>query len=202
MTYYYDSEAKVMIAVDPETEDVRVLEPIDFEEEPESKPGKKTDAKPARATGKGCPECGSPSRHKKDCSKASSSKVGGSGKPKRQKLSQLDFEVVKEQQRDDATSDYVAKRFNLDPQEVVDAFASDNLTFDVRERGVRLLRIAEGFHAKFLLWGDDDVVVTSINWCSWTSPPHSPLGEIGVHVHRTGIARSLAHRLSIIWPQL
>jgi cardiolipin synthase len=77
-----------------------------------------------------------------------------------------------------------------------------NLTFDVRERGVRLLRISQGFHAKFLLWGDDDVVITSINWCSWTSPPHSPLGEVGVHIHRTGIARSLAHRLSIIWPQL
>jgi cardiolipin synthase len=77
-----------------------------------------------------------------------------------------------------------------------------NLTFDVRERGVRLLRIAEGFHAKFLLWGEDDAVITSINWCSWTSPPDSPLGEIGVHIHRTGIARWLAHRLSMIWPQL
>jgi cardiolipin synthase len=77
-----------------------------------------------------------------------------------------------------------------------------NLTFDVRERGVRLLRISEGFHAKFLIWGDDDVVITSINWCSWTAPPDSRLGEIGMHVHRTGLARSLAHRLSIIWPQL
>jgi phosphatidylserine/phosphatidylglycerophosphate/cardiolipin synthase-like enzyme len=77
-----------------------------------------------------------------------------------------------------------------------------NLTFDVRERGVRLLRIAEGFHAKFLLWGDDDAVITSINWCSWTSPPDSPLGEMGVHIHRTGLARSLALRLSMLWPQL
>jgi hypothetical protein len=77
-----------------------------------------------------------------------------------------------------------------------------NLTFDVRERGVRLLRISEGFHAKFLLWGDDDIVVTSINWCSWTSPPGSPLGEVGVHIRRPGIARSLAHKLSIIWPHL
>jgi hypothetical protein len=33
---------------------------------------------------------------------------------------------VKEQQRDDMTTDYVAKRFDLDPQEVVDAFASDS----------------------------------------------------------------------------
>jgi hypothetical protein len=33
MTYYYDSEARVLLAVDPETEDVRILEPIDFEED-------------------------------------------------------------------------------------------------------------------------------------------------------------------------
>lgn len=77
-----------------------------------------------------------------------------------------------------------------------------NLTVETRERGVRLLRISEGFHAKFLIWGDDDIVVTSINWCSWTNSPHSPLGEIGVHLHRTGLGRNLAERLSMIWPHL
>ncbi|MEK9285305.1 phospholipase D-like domain-containing protein [Bradyrhizobium sp. ISRA442] len=76
------------------------------------------------------------------------------------------------------------------------------LTIDVRERGVRLLRIAEGFHAKFLLWGEDDIVVTSINWCSWTSPPDAPFGEIGVHISRPGLARYLAERLPLIWSQL
>lgn len=76
------------------------------------------------------------------------------------------------------------------------------MTFDVRERGVRLLRISEGFHAKFLLWGDDDVVVTSINWCSWTSPPDAPFGEIGVHISRPGLARQLAERLPLIWSLL
>jgi hypothetical protein len=29
---------------------------------------------------------------------------------------------------------------------------------------------AEGFHAKFLLWGEHEAVVTNISWCSWTSP--------------------------------
>ncbi len=76
------------------------------------------------------------------------------------------------------------------------------MTFDVRERGVRLLRISEGFHAKFLLWGDDDIVVTSINWCSWTSPPDAPFSEIGVHISRPGLARQLAERLPLIWSQL
>jgi hypothetical protein len=65
-----------------------------------------------------------PGRHKKSCSKVSISKTS---KPTTSsKMSPLDFDVVKEQQRDDMTTDYVAKRFNLDPQEVVDAFASDS----------------------------------------------------------------------------
>ena len=75
------------------------------------------------------------------------------------------------------------------------------LTHDVRERGVRLLRISEGFHAKFLLWGDNDAVITSLNWCSWTTSADAPHGEIGVHVRRTGIARDLELRLKLIWPQ-
>ena len=76
------------------------------------------------------------------------------------------------------------------------------LADDVEERGVRLLRISGGFHAKFLLWGDDDLVVTSLNWCSWTTSPDAPYGEIGVHIRRTGIARNLELRLKLIWPQL
>jgi hypothetical protein len=124
MTYYYDSEAKVMIAVDPDTEDVRVLEAINFEEdEPERKPVKvKSAPQSAKRPGQGCPECGSKSRHRKTCSKASASKPDG--KAKSSKMSASDFDVVKEQQRDDMTTAYVAKRFDLDPQEVVDAFAS------------------------------------------------------------------------------
>jgi len=79
---------------------------------------------------------------------------------------------------------------------------ASELTDDIEERGVRLLRISGGFHAKFLLWGDDDVVVTSLNWCSWSTSPDAPNGEIGVHVRRTGIARNLELRLKLIWQQL
>jgi cardiolipin synthase A/B len=78
---------------------------------------------------------------------------------------------------------------------------ASELTHDVRDRGVRLLRISEGFHAKFLLWGDNDAVITSLNWCSWTTSADAPHGEIGVHVRRTGIARDLELRLKLIWPQ-
>jgi cardiolipin synthase len=78
---------------------------------------------------------------------------------------------------------------------------ASELTHDVRDRGVRLLRISEGFHAKFLLWGDNDAVITSLNWCSWTTSADAPHGEIGVHLRRTGIARDLELRLKLIWPQ-
>jgi hypothetical protein len=79
-----------------------------------------------KASGKGCAECGSPSRHKKDCSKAAASKSDKPATVKNSKISPLDFEAVKEQQREDMTTDYVAKRFNLNVQEVIDAFASDS----------------------------------------------------------------------------
>jgi cardiolipin synthase A/B len=85
---------------------------------------------------------------------------------------------------------------------MIEGKAASELTHDVKKRGVRLLRISEGFHAKFLLWGDDDVVVTSLNWCSWSTSPDAPHGEIGVHIRRTGIARNLELRLKLMWPQL
>jgi cardiolipin synthase len=79
---------------------------------------------------------------------------------------------------------------------------ASNMAQEARERGVRLLWISGGFHAKFLIWGDDDIVVTSLNWGSWTTSPDFPESEIGVHIHRTGIARDLNERLKLIWPQL
>ena len=127
MKYYYDSEARVMIAVDPDTEDVRILEPINFEEdEPALKTVKVKPLPSAKKTGGGCPECGSKSKHKKTCSKSSGYTIAKPEKEKSSKMSPLDFEVVKEQQMDEATTDNVAKRFNLDTQEVVDAYASDS----------------------------------------------------------------------------
>jgi len=128
MKYYYDSEAKVPDAIDPETEDVRILEPIDFETMSRSRGASSTlnRQRPAKA------ECGSLSRHKKTCSKASSSKKEKPSKPESKKLNRLDFDVVKEQQANDQVPDYVASRFDLDIAEVKDAFASvDYRTYKV-----------------------------------------------------------------------
>jgi hypothetical protein len=76
------------------------------------------------------------------------------------------------------------------------------LVHDAQGRGVRLLRISQGFHAKFLLWGDDDLILTSLNWCSWSTNPDAPRGEIGIHIHRNGIARDTELKLKMVWPEL
>lgn len=43
-------------------------------------------------------------------------------------------------------------------------------------------------HAKFLLWGDDDVVVSSMNWGSQSGSSDAPLDEIGLHLEGPGLA--------------
>ena len=46
-------------------------------------------------------------------------------------------------------------------------------------------------HAKFLLWGDDDPVASSMNWSSQSGSPDGPLDEIGLHLEGPGLATCL-----------
>jgi hypothetical protein len=46
-------------------------------------------------------------------------------------------------------------------------------------------------HAKFLLWGDDDAVVSSMNWGSQSGSSDDPLDEIGLHLEGPGLATCL-----------
>jgi hypothetical protein len=46
-------------------------------------------------------------------------------------------------------------------------------------------------HAKFLLWDDDDAVVSSMNWGSQSGSPDDPLDEIGLHLKGPGLATCL-----------
>lgn len=46
-------------------------------------------------------------------------------------------------------------------------------------------------HAKFLLWDDDDALITSLNWLSADQTDSHSLGEIGVHVCAPGVAKAL-----------
>jgi hypothetical protein len=86
-TYYYDKAAGVMLAVD-EGANVRILKPVN---EPSVTEFTKayidttyTVTQTAPQFTKGCPECGSTSRHRKDCSKAKKTSAKTStGKRKR-----------------------------------------------------------------------------------------------------------------------
>lgn len=74
---------------------------------------------------------------------------------------------------------------------------------EAAEHGVRLLRMNPiPLHGKFLLWDDDDVVTSSLNWGSASIEPEFPLGDIGVHIHAPGVASNLMDRLIAIFPKL
>jgi cardiolipin synthase A/B len=57
-------------------------------------------------------------------------------------------------------------------------------------------------HGKFLLWDEDNVVTSSLNWGSASSDPDFPLGDIGVHIRAPGIGGSVYQRLLAIFPKL
>jgi hypothetical protein len=46
-------------------------------------------------------------------------------------------------------------------------------------------------HAKILLWGNDDAVVSSMNWGSQSGSSDDPLDEIGLHLEGPGLATCL-----------
>jgi hypothetical protein len=46
-------------------------------------------------------------------------------------------------------------------------------------------------HAKFLLWGKNNVVVSTMNWGSQSGSPDNPLDEVGLHLEGPGVAMSL-----------
>lgn len=70
-------------------------------------------------------------------------------------------------------------------------------------RAVRLLQTDKvPLHGKFVLWDDDDVIVTSLNWASASSDDGFPASEIGVHVSCPGLAVTVAEQLERIFPEL
>lgn len=80
--------------------------------------------------------------------------------------------------------------------------AAADVAREAERRGIRLIAMAEGFHAKFMLWGDDDVVITSLNWGSATTSHDQIDSEIGVHLKGPKFAKILHDHMSTIWPLL
>jgi phosphatidylserine/phosphatidylglycerophosphate/cardiolipin synthase-like enzyme len=77
------------------------------------------------------------------------------------------------------------------------------LAEEAQANGLALRRTKKKpLHGKFLVWDDDDLVVTSLNWASASTDPDFPWGEIGVHIHAPGIATDVLTRLEEIFPEL
>jgi phosphatidylserine/phosphatidylglycerophosphate/cardiolipin synthase-like enzyme len=52
-----------------------------------------------------------------------------------------------------------------------------------RTAGVRLVQIQDReLHGKFLLWDDDHLVITSLNWSSADTRSDAPQGEISLYI--------------------
>jgi cardiolipin synthase A/B len=69
------------------------------------------------------------------------------------------------------------------------------MTRAAAEEGIQLRRIfQQHLHAKFLVWDDDDAVITSQNWLSADPPERHPQGEIGVYLSGNGIGRDIVDR--------
>jgi phosphatidylserine/phosphatidylglycerophosphate/cardiolipin synthase-like enzyme len=72
-----------------------------------------------------------------------------------------------------------------------------------RGAGVRLVEIPNReLHGKFLLWDDDHIVVTSLNWSSADTRLDAPQAEIGLYIQGSGIADDVRRRLLADWPDL
>jgi phosphatidylserine/phosphatidylglycerophosphate/cardiolipin synthase-like enzyme len=72
-----------------------------------------------------------------------------------------------------------------------------------RSAGVQLVQILDReLHGKFLLWDDDHLVITSLNWSSADTRSDAPQGEIGLYINSPSIASNFRQRLIEGWPTL
>ena len=72
-----------------------------------------------------------------------------------------------------------------------------------RSAGVRLVQIHDReLHGKFLLWDDDHLVITSLNWSSADTRSDTPQGEIGLYIKSPDVSANFRQRLIEGWPAL
>ena len=78
-----------------------------------------------------------------------------------------------------------------------------DLTAQAGAAGVRLVEIPKReLHGKMLLWDDDHLVVTSLNWSSADTRRDRPQAEIGVYINSPGLAADVRRRMLEDWPSL
>lgn len=74
---------------------------------------------------------------------------------------------------------------------------------EAQEANVSLVDIGGGqLHGKFLIWDDDNIVISSLNWPSSDTSAAFPQSDIGVHICSPGLAADIADRLESTWPVL
>lgn len=56
-------------------------------------------------------------------------------------------------------------------------------------------------HCKVLLWDDNDVVVSTMNWGSQSGRADDPLDEIGIHLEGPGLAAALLEQIENMLPE-
>jgi cardiolipin synthase len=69
--------------------------------------------------------------------------------------------------------------------------------------GVDMIEIPDKeLHGKFLLWDDDDIVISSLNWSSADTRADFPQAEMGVYIRSMGAAGDVVQRLRQFWQGL
>jgi cardiolipin synthase len=77
------------------------------------------------------------------------------------------------------------------------------LAEEAASQGVRLIKTKKTpLHGKVIVWDDDNVVVTSLNWASASANADFPWADIGVHIEAPQIGASTFSRLCGIFPEL
>jgi cardiolipin synthase len=74
---------------------------------------------------------------------------------------------------------------------------------EAARHGVRLVKTHKTpLHGKVVVWDDDDVIVTSLNWASASADPDFPCADIGIHIHADGVAAATLAKLRRLFPEL
>jgi phosphatidylserine/phosphatidylglycerophosphate/cardiolipin synthase-like enzyme len=72
----------------------------------------------------------------------------------------------------------------------------DAAVAELQQLGIEL-RYVKDLHAKFLVWDDDTLVVSSFNWLATTPDPWKPVGaEVGLLIRGKGIGLQFANKIA------
>jgi hypothetical protein len=83
----------------------------------------------------------------------------------------------------------------------LDGIDASEIVRNSNSEGIRVRRIFNPrLHAKFLVWDDENAVITSQNWLSADPADSNPLAEIGVFLRGSGVGRDIVDRTRVALP--